>query len=144
MKTRSTELLNIETPIVCGGMIRVGTADLAAAASNVGALGVMTALTQPTAEGLEAEIARCAAMAEKPPGVNLTVGVVASQINYDDYVDVIIKSGVKWVPAKCYMHRNPDILVRIRVLKQQSTCSALCLAIKEPRKCNLCPSFSAC
>ena len=56
MKTRSTELLNIETPIVCGGMIRVGTADLAAAASNVGALGVMTALTQPTAEGLEAEI----------------------------------------------------------------------------------------
>ncbi len=97
MKTRLTELLKIETPIICGGMMRVGTADLAAAASNAGALGVMTALTQPTAEGLEAEIARCAAMTDKPFGVNLTVGVVASEINYDDYVDVIIKSGVKIV-----------------------------------------------
>jgi len=97
MKTRLTELLKIETPIICGGMMRVGTADLAAAASNAGALGVMTALTQPTAEGLEAEIARCAAMTDKPFGVNLTVGVVASDINYDDYVDVIIKSGVKIV-----------------------------------------------
>ena len=97
MKTRLTELLDIETPIICGGMMRVGTADLAAAASNAGALGVMTALTQSTAEGLEAEIARCAAMTDKPFGVNLTVGVVASEIDYDDYVDVIIKSGVKIV-----------------------------------------------
>jgi nitronate monooxygenase len=92
-----TELLNIEAPIICGGMMRVGTADLAAAASNAGALGVMTALTQPTAEGLEKEIARCAAMTDKPFGVNLTVGVVASEINYDDYVAVIINSGVKIV-----------------------------------------------
>lgn len=97
MKTRITELLGIETPIVCGGMMRVGTADLAAAASNAGALGVMTALTQPTLEGLEAEIARCASLTDKPFAVNLTVGVVASEINYDDYVDVIIKSGVKIV-----------------------------------------------
>jgi nitronate monooxygenase len=97
MKTRLTELLGIETPIICGGMMRVGTADLAAAASNAGALGVMTALTQPTPEGLEAEIARCQSLTDKPFGVNLTVGVVASEINYDDYVDVIIKSGVKIV-----------------------------------------------
>lgn len=97
MKTRVTALLNIEAPIICGGMMRVGTADLAAAASNAGALGVMTALTQPTAEGLEKEIARCAAMTDKPFGVNLTVGVVASEINYDDYVAVIINSGVKIV-----------------------------------------------
>ena len=97
MKTRVTELLNIEAPIICGGMMRVGIADLAAAASNAGALGVMTALTQPTAEGLEKEIARCAAMTDKPFGVNLTVGVVASEINYDDYVAVIINSGVKIV-----------------------------------------------
>ncbi|MFK7732612.1 MAG: NAD(P)H-dependent flavin oxidoreductase [Pseudomonadales bacterium] len=97
MKTRITELLGIETPIVCGGMMRVGTADLAAAASNAGALGVMTALTQPTPEGLAAEIARCASLTDKPFAVNLTVGVVASEINYDDYVDVIIKSGVKIV-----------------------------------------------
>jgi NADH:quinone reductase (non-electrogenic) len=97
MKTRLTELLGIEAPIVCGGMMRVGTADLAAAASNAGALGVMTALTQPTPEGLEAEIARCASLTNKPFAVNLTVGVVASEINYDDYVDVIIDSGVKIV-----------------------------------------------
>ena len=97
MKTRFTELLGIETPIVCGGMMRVGTADLAAAASNAGALGVMTALSQPTLEGLEAEIARCRSLTDKPFAVNLTVGVVATEVNYDDYVDVIIKSGVKIV-----------------------------------------------
>ena len=97
MKTRITELLGIDTPIICGGMMRVGTADLAAAASNAGALGVMTALSQPTPDGLAREIARCRSMTDKPFGVNLTVGVVATEISYDDYVDVIIKSGVKIV-----------------------------------------------
>ena len=95
MRTRLTELLGIETPIICGGMMRVGTADLAAAVSNAGALGVMTALSQPTLEGLESEIARCASLTDKPFAVNLTVGVVATQINYDDILDVIINSGVK-------------------------------------------------
>jgi nitronate monooxygenase len=95
MKTRITELLGIETPIICGGMMRVGTAELAAAASNAGALGVMTALTQPTPEGLRAEIEKCRSLTDKPFGVNLTVGVVATEINYDDYVDVILDSGVK-------------------------------------------------
>ncbi|MFC2927254.1 MULTISPECIES: NAD(P)H-dependent flavin oxidoreductase [Hyphobacterium] len=94
MRTRLTELLGIDAPIICGGMMRVGTADLAAAVSNAGALGVMTALTQKTAEGLEAEIARCQQMTDRPFGVNLTVGVVASPINYDQYVDVIVNSGV--------------------------------------------------
>ena len=97
MKTRLTEMLGIEAPIICGVMMRVGTADLAAAASNAGALGVMTALSQPTPEGLEKEIARCQSLTSKPFAVNLTVGVVASEINYDDYVDVICKSGVKVV-----------------------------------------------
>ena len=95
MRTRLTELLGIETPIICGGMMRVGTADLAAAVSNAGALGVMTALSQPTLEGLESEIARCASLTDKPFAVNLTVGVVATEINYDDILDVIINSGVK-------------------------------------------------
>jgi NADH:quinone reductase (non-electrogenic) len=97
MKTRITELLGIETPIVCGGMMRVGTAELAAAASNAGALGVMTALTQPTPELLRAEIEKCRSLTDKPFGVNLTVGVVATAVNYDDYVDVILESGVKIV-----------------------------------------------
>jgi len=95
MKTRITELLGIETPIICGGMMRVGTAELAAAASNAGALGVMTALTQPTPELLLAEIEKCRSLTDKPFGVNLTVGVVATEINYDDYVEAIIDSGVK-------------------------------------------------
>lgn len=97
MKTRLTEMLGIETPIICGGMMRVGTAELAAAASNAGALGVMTALTQPTPEGLRAEIAKCRSLTDKPFGVNLTVGVVATEVNYDDYVDAILESGVKIV-----------------------------------------------
>lgn len=97
MKTRITELLGIETPIICGGMMRVGTAELAAAASNAGALGVMTALSQPDPDKLAAEIEKCRALTDKPFGVNLTVGVVATEINYDDYVDVICKSGVKIV-----------------------------------------------
>ena len=97
MKTRLTELLGIETPIICGGMMRVGTAELAAAASNAGALGVMTALTLPTPELLKSEIEKCFALTDKPFAVNLTVGVVASEINYDDYVDVICESGVKIV-----------------------------------------------
>lgn len=97
MKTRLTELLGIEAPIICGGMMRVGTADLAAAASNAGALGVMTALTQPTVEGLKAEIEKCRSLTDKPFAVNLTVGVVSTPIDYNQYIDVIINSGVKIV-----------------------------------------------
>ena len=97
MKTKITEMLGIETPIICGGMMRIGTAELAAAASNAGALGVMTALSQPTPALLKAEIEKCRSLTDKPFAVNLTVGVVATEINYDDYVDVIIESGVKIV-----------------------------------------------
>jgi NAD(P)H-dependent flavin oxidoreductase YrpB (nitropropane dioxygenase family) len=97
MKTKLTEMLGIETPIICGGMMRVGTAELAAAASNAGALGVMTALTLPTPELLNQEIEKCQSLTDKPFAVNLTVGVVATEINYDDYVDVICQSGVKIV-----------------------------------------------
>jgi NAD(P)H-dependent flavin oxidoreductase YrpB (nitropropane dioxygenase family) len=97
MKTRLTELLGIEKPIICGGMMRVGTAELAAAVSNAGALGVMTALTLPTLELLKAEIEKCQSLTDKPFAVNLTVGVVATEINYDDIVDVICESGVKIV-----------------------------------------------
>ena len=97
MRTRLTELLGIEAPIVCGGMMRVGTAALAAAVSNAGGLGVMTALTQKTPEGLHDEIARCKSLTDRPFAVNLTVGVVATKIDYDQYVDVIIRSGVKIV-----------------------------------------------
>lgn len=97
MKTKLTELLGIETPIICGGMMRVGRAELAAAVSNAGALGIITALTQPTPELLAGEIDKCFSLTDKPFAVNLTVGVVSTEINYDDYVDVICNSGVKIV-----------------------------------------------
>ncbi len=97
MKTRLTELLEIEAPIICGGMMRVGTADLAAAVSNAGGLGVMTALTCKTADGLRNEIARCQSLTSKPFAVNLTVGVVATPVDYGEYIRVIIESGVKLV-----------------------------------------------
>ncbi len=97
MKTRLTELLEIDTPIICGGMMRVGTADLAAAVSNAGGLGVMTALTCKTADGLREEIARCQSLTSKPFAVNVTVGVVASPVDYGEYIRVIVESGVKLV-----------------------------------------------
>jgi len=133
MKTRLTELLGIETPIVCGGMMRVGTAELAAAASNAGALGVMTALTLPTPEGLAAEIAKCQSLTDKPFGVNLTVGVVATDINYDDYVDAIIDSGVKIVETA---GRSPEpFMERFKAndIKVVHKCVAVRHALKAER-----------
>lgn len=133
MKTRITELLGIEAPIICGGMMRVGTADLAAAASNAGALGVMTALSQPTPEGLAAEIARCQTLTDKPFGVNLTVGVVATAVNYDDYIDAILESGVKIVETA---GRSPEpFMERFKAhgLKVVHKCVAVRHALKAER-----------
>ncbi len=133
MKTRLTELLDIETPIICGGMMRVGTAELAAAASNAGALGVMTALTQPTPELLEAEIEKCKSLTDNPFGVNLTVGVVATEINYDDYVDVIVKSGVKIVETA---GRSPEPFMEVfnaHDIKVIHKCVAVRHALKAER-----------
>ena len=72
MKTRITELFGIEHPIIQGGMHFVGLADLAAAVSNAGGLGLITGLTQRTPDDLAKEIARCRALTDKPFGVNLT------------------------------------------------------------------------
>jgi nitronate monooxygenase len=133
MKTRVTELLGIETPIICGGMMRVGTAELAAAASNAGALGVMTALTQPTPEGLVAEIAKCRSLTDKPFGVNLTVGVVATAVNYDDYIDAIIDGGVKIVETA---GRSPEpFMERLKAhdIKVIHKCVAVRHALKAER-----------
>lgn len=95
MKTRITELLNIRYPIIQGGMMWVGTAEMAAAVSNAGGLGIITALTQPTPEALTKEIARCRKMTDKPFGVNLTILPSINPPPYDEYMDAIIDSGVK-------------------------------------------------
>lgn len=95
MKTRITELLNIKYPIIQGGMMWVGTAEMAAAVSNAGGLGMVTALTMPTPEALSKEIARCREMTDKPFGVNLTIYPTINPPPYDEYMDAIIESGVK-------------------------------------------------
>lgn len=95
MKTRVTELLNIKYPIIQGGMMWVGTAEMAAAVSNAGGLGIITALTQPTPEALIKEIKRCREMTDKPFGVNLTILPSINPPPYDEYMDAIINSGVK-------------------------------------------------
>ena len=97
LKTRFTEEFGIEHPIVCGGMTAVGTADLIAAVANAGALGCLTALTQPTPEALAKEIARVQSLTDKPFAVNLTILPTITPVPYDEYRDAIIESGVKIV-----------------------------------------------
>ena len=97
MKTRITELFGIQHPIIQGGMHYVGFAELAAAVSNAGGLGIITGLTQKTPEDLDAEIKKCKALTEKPFGVNLTFLPVLTAPDYPGYVRVIIENGVKAV-----------------------------------------------
>lgn len=97
MKTRITELFGIQHPIVQGGMHFVGLAELAAAVSNAGGLGIITGLTQPTPEDLAREIAKCNDMTDKPFGVNLTFLPGFTNPPYPEYIDAIIQGGVKVV-----------------------------------------------
>lgn len=97
MKTRITELFGIERPIIQGGMHHVGLAELAAAVSNAGGLGIITALTQPSPQALSAEIERCRGMTDKPFGVNLTFLPARTPPDYPGYVRTIVDSGVKVV-----------------------------------------------
>ena len=94
-KTRITEMLGIEHPIVQGGMQAVGTAEMASAVSNAGGLGIITALTQPTPQALRDEIEKCRSMTDKPFGVNLTVFPTINSPDYNAYADVVVESGVK-------------------------------------------------
>ena len=96
-KNRVTELLGIDHPVVCGGMHFVGYATLAAAVSNAGGLGIITALTQPTPEALRREIRKCRELTSKPFGVNLTLLPALAPPDYPAYIRVIIEEGVKIV-----------------------------------------------
>ncbi len=97
MKTKITELFNIEHPVIQGGMHYVGFAEMAAAVSNAGGLGIITGLTQKTPEDLANEIARCKEMTDKPFGVNLTFLPAFTAPDYPGYVKAIIEGGVKIV-----------------------------------------------
>jgi nitronate monooxygenase len=105
MKTRITELFNIQHPIIQGGMHYVGFAELASAVSNAGGLGIITGLTQKTPKDLAKEIARCHEMTDKPFGVNLTFLPTVAAPDYPGYIDAIIDGGIKIVETA---GRNPQ------------------------------------
>ncbi|MFH2130891.1 MAG: nitronate monooxygenase family protein [bacterium] len=105
MKTRITELFGIEHPIIQGGMHYVGFAELAAAVSNAGGLGIITGLTQKTPGDLAKEIARCHKMTTKPFGVNLTFLPIVNAPDYPGYISAIIDGGIKIVETA---GRNPQ------------------------------------
>jgi NAD(P)H-dependent flavin oxidoreductase YrpB (nitropropane dioxygenase family) len=90
MKTRITELFGIEHPVIQGGMHHVGYAEMAAAVSNAGGLGIITGLTQRTPKDLANEIARCKDMTDKPIGVNLTFLPGFADPDYPGYIEAII------------------------------------------------------
>ena len=108
MRTRITELLNIQHPIVQGGMHYVGRAELAAPVTNAGGLGILTALTQPTPRKLAEEIARTQEMTSRPFGVNLTFLPAFASPPYAEYVRAIIDGGVKVVETA---GRNPEVVM---------------------------------
>lgn len=97
LRTRFTETFGIEHPIVQGGMMWVGRAELVAAVANAGGLGFITALTQPTPDDLRREIERTRELTDKPFGVNLTILPSINPPPYEEYVRAIVDSGVKIV-----------------------------------------------
>lgn len=94
MKTAITEMFGIQHPIIQGGMHYVGFAEMAAAVSNAGGLGIITALTQKTPGDLANEIARCKDMTDKPIGVNVTFLPTVNAPDYPAIIKAIIEGGV--------------------------------------------------
>jgi len=105
MKTRITELFGIDAPIIQGGMHHVGRAELAAAVSEAGGLGIITGLTQPTPQALAEEIGRCREMTDRPFGVNLTFLPAVTPPDYPGYVATIIENEIPVVETA---GRNPE------------------------------------
>ena len=97
MKTRITELLGIEYPIICGGMFQVGRAELAAAVSEAGGLGIITSKTQETPEKLREEIRKIKALTKKPFGVNLNLFPSQSATPNEEFIQVMIEEDVRIV-----------------------------------------------
>ncbi len=108
MKTAITEMFGIQHPIIQGGMHYVGFAEMAAAVSNAGGLGIITGLTQKTPADLANEIARCKDMTDKPFGVNITILPTLTPPDYPAIVKAVIEGGVKVVETA---GRNPSELL---------------------------------
>jgi nitronate monooxygenase len=133
MRTRVTELLGTRYPIIQGGMQWVGTAELASAVSNAGALGILTALTQPTPEDLRKEIERCRTMTDQPFGVNLTILPAITPPPYAEYLQVIMESGVKILETAGNNPKNFIGKVKERGIKVVHKCTSVRHALSAER-----------
>lgn len=110
-KTRVTETLGIEYPIICGGMQWLGRAELIAAVSNAGGLGILVSAAFPTAEELRQEIRRTKELTDKPIGVNISLFPSAQPLAIMDYARVCVEEGVALVETSGF--RAPTDLAPI-------------------------------
>jgi NAD(P)H-dependent flavin oxidoreductase YrpB (nitropropane dioxygenase family) len=133
LKTRFTELFGVEHPIAQGGMMWVGTAELVSAVANAGALGFLTALTQPTPEALAKEIARTRGMTDKPFGVNLTILPSINPPPYAEYRRAIIESGIKIVETAGYKPQEHVDEFKAHGIKIIHKCTAVRHALSAER-----------
>jgi len=133
LRTRFTELLGIEHPIVQGGMMWVGRAELAAAVSNAGGLGLLTALTQPTPDDLRREIDRCRTMTDKPFGVNLTILPSVNPPPYAEYRQAIIDSGITIVETAGHKPQEHVDAFKAHGIKVLHKCTAVRHALSAER-----------
>jgi nitronate monooxygenase len=133
MKTQVTELLGTRYPIIQGGMQWVGTAELASAVSNAGALGILTALTQPTPDDLRREIERCRTMTDQPFGVNLTILPTITPPPYAEYLQVIMDSGVRIVETAGNNPRDFIGALKERGIKVVHKCTSVRHALSAER-----------
>ena len=133
LSTRFTELFGVEHPIVQGGMQWVGRAELVAAVANAGALGFITALTQPTPEALADEIRRCQELTDRSFGVNLTILPTITPPPYAEYRQAIIESGVAVVETAGYNPEEHIPVFRANGIKIIHKCTAVRHALKAER-----------
>ncbi|UZW58325.1 nitronate monooxygenase (plasmid) [Sphingobium sp. JS3065] len=133
ISTRFTELFGVEHPIAQGGMQWVGTAELVSAVANAGALGFLTALTQPTPEALVREIARTRDMTDRPFGVNLTILPSITPPPYDEYRRAIIESGITAVETAGYKPQEHVDAFKVAGVKVIHKCTAVRHALAAER-----------
>jgi NADH:quinone reductase (non-electrogenic) len=133
MKTRFTEMFGVEHPIAQGGMQWIGKAELVAAVANAGALGFLTALTQPTPDALVKEIARTRELTDKPFGVNLTILPTITPPPYAEYRQAIIESGIKAVETAGYKPQEHVDAFKAHGIKVIHKCTAVRHALSAER-----------
>lgn len=97
-KTRVTEILGIEYPIIAGGMMWLSTAEFAAAVSNAGGLGIITSANFTTASGLREEIRKAKSLTDKPIGVNINLFLrEGAPWPTEEFIGVVIEEGIEAV-----------------------------------------------